>query len=428
MRLGGRLQAAIDILEEITARHRPVPEAVKDWGVAHRFAGSGDRAAINNLVLDALRKRRSHAARMDEDGMKALVLAVALFDWNIAAEDLIAQCDGDRHAPDLPPLAVFEAALARSIDDAPPSVRADLPDWVVPDFQRAFGEGWIEEGEALAARAPLDLRVNTLLATRNEVCEALAHAEPQTARLAPDGLRVPPGEGPARPMAVTSEVAFARGFFEVQDEGSQLAAALSGARPGETILDYCAGGGGKTLAMAAMMKNEGAIHAYDSDRRRLAPMVERLRRADVRIARLHERPASLSGLEAAMDRVFVDAPCTGTGTWRRRPDAKWRLSDKNAADRTKDQDAVLDAAARFVRPGGELVYVTCSLLPRENGERVEAFLARNPAFALIDPAPRWRLLAPDTPVPAATGGPGLLFSPRRTGTDGFFVALMQRQD
>ena len=427
MRLGGRLQAAIDILEEIITRHRPVPEAVKDWGISHRFAGSGDRAAINNLVLDALRKRRSHAARMDDESPSALVIAVALFDWTISPAELAVQCEGDRHAPRLPDRHHLDAALFRSIDDAPAAVRADLPDWVKPDFEEAFGADWIAEGAALAARAPLDLRVNTLLATREQAKAALAHASPVETRFAPSGLRIAAGEGAARQMAVTSEVSFARGFFEVQDEGSQLAATLSGVQPGETVLDYCAGGGGKTLAFAAMMENTGTIHAFDADRRRLAPMVERLRRNDVKNVELHERAASLEPLVGTIDRVFIDAPCSGTGTWRRRPDAKWRLSDRNAAERTRDQDQVLDEASRFVCPDGELVYVTCSLLPRENTGRVEAFLARNPDFRVIDPAPRWQALLKDAPLPAAQSGPGLLFSPNRTGTDGFYVALMQRR-
>jgi len=429
MRLGGRMQAAAEILAEIETRRRPVPDALKDWGLSHRFAGSGDRAAISNLVYDVLRRRLSHAFVMESEAASDLVAAALLRQWGHTPESLAAALDGDRYAPELRPAAALSAALARDLAEAPGHVQADIPDWAAPAFETAFGADWIAEAEALAERPPLDLRVNTLRAERAKVLKALAAPGAMPTRLAANGIRVPAGAGPARQVAATSEVSFAKGWFEVQDEGSQLAAALAGAQAGEQVLDYCAGGGGKSLALAAAMENRGQIHAFDADRRRLAPMVERLRRAGAHNVKIVEREGELQPLEGRMDRVFVDAPCTGTGTWRRRPDAKWRLSAENLAARTRDQDGVFEAAARYVRPGGHLFYVTCSVLPDENGARADAFLARNAAFEPVPAEPLWRAAVadPDAPVPLSKAGPGLLLSPRSTGTDGFYFAAFRRR-
>lgn len=429
MRLGGRLQAAIEVLTEIETRHRPVPDALKDWGLSHRFAGSGDRAAISNLVHDALRMKLSHGFIMDGDTPADLAIATLLRQWRISPEELTAALEGDRFAPEIPSTERLVAHLSRDLTQAPAHVRADIPEWLTGSFERAFGPEWELEARALTARPPLDLRVNTLLSNREQVLEAFSDRDPKPTHLAPFGVRFEAGEGPLRQIAAASEVSFARGWFEIQDEGSQLAAGLVDAQPGEDVLDYCAGGGGKSLAFAAMMSNEGRIFAYDADRRRLAPMVERMRRAGADIIDIRERAADLNGLESKMDRVLIDAPCTGTGTWRRRPDAKWRISEKNITDRMADQDKVLDAACAYVRPGGELAYVTCSLLPEENTDRVKTFLQRHPEFETISLKQRWRsvITDPETPVPYADQNLGLVLSPRRTGTDGFYFAGFRRK-
>ena len=428
MRLGGRIQAAAEVLADLEARHRPVPDALRDWGTSHRFAGSGDRAAISNLVLDVLRMKTSHAWLMDDDAPLSLVTASLLRQWGFSPEGLAAELDGDKFAPEVKSPEELAAFIGKDLAEAPEHIQADIPEWTVEHFKAAFGENWLAEAQALADRAPLDLRVNTLKAKRDKVLRALKAPDAHETRFAPDGIRVPAPGGPRRQAAATSEVAFAKGWFEVQDEGSQLAALLTGAQPGEQVLDYCAGGGGKTLAMSASMENSGQIHAYDSDRRRLAPMVERLKRGGVRNVQLVEGAEDLAHLEGKMDRVLIDAPCTGTGTWRRRPDAKWRLSQDNLANRMSDQDEVLDKAAAFVKPGGVMAYVTCSVLPQENTERTAAFLARNPGFEAIDAAKLWSdKVDAETTAPRASDGTGLLLSPARTETDGFFFSVFARK-
>jgi 16S rRNA (cytosine967-C5)-methyltransferase len=428
-----RLSAAIDVLAEIADRHRPAADALADWGKTHRFAGSGDRGAIGNLVYDALRRRASIAWRMQDEAPRALVLGAFAWGWEspAALERLCAP--GERFAP--APLSDAErAALAApsTLAEAPSHVRGDYPAWLEPSFARVFGEAAAAEGAALAERAPLDLRVNTLKTDRARVVHALERAEAAPCPLAPTGVRLPAGRGARRSPNVEAEPGYRKGWFEPQDEGSQIAAVLAGAQPGEQVADLCAGGGGKTLALAAAMDNRGQLWAWDADRHRLAPIFERLDRAGVRNVQV-KRGGDVRELEplfGRMDRVVLDVPCSGSGAWRRRPDAKWRLKPRALAQRLEEQDGILAHGARLLKPGGELVYVTCSLFAEENEDRIEAFRASEAgrAFEPVDLAARWRTLLggepPPPPTGAATSG-AIRLSPRVTGTDGFFVAALR---
>ncbi len=426
MRIGGRLQGAIEVLSEVEERKRPIANALKDWGTAHRFAGSGDRAAIGNVVYDALRLKLSHAFLMDDDSPAALAHAVLFRQWGFTPESLAEKLDGDKFAPEPLSESALAAFASRNLADAPDHVRADLPEWILPAFKENFGDDWLAEAEALNLRPSLDLRVNTLKAEREKVKKALARAGADLTAIAPCGLRIPPGSGGDRLPNVTAELAFQKGWFEVQDEGSQIVARLVDAHAGQQVLDYCAGGGGKTLALSADMDNAGQVHAYDADRTRLAPIIERLRRAGTRNVQVHDDAAALEGL--SFDRVLIDAPCTGTGTWRRRPDIKWRLSEKNLEERMAQQDAVLEAASRFVKPGGLLVYVTCSLLPAENQARIAAFLEGRADFEALDIAAYWQERFPSSPKqPHFTDGRFATLTPASTGTDGFFCAVLRKQ-
>jgi 16S rRNA (cytosine967-C5)-methyltransferase len=429
MKLAGRLAAAIEILADLESRHRPAADALKDWGLSHRFAGSGDRGAIANLVYDALRKRSSLAWRMGGDTPWHLVLSTAVFEWGETPIALNAAFTDDKHAPAQIPDALIGKVGTADLSGAPDHVRADVPEWLAPHFQAALGPDWVAEGEALAGRPPLDLRVNTLKAEREKVAHRLARLEATPTPYSPVGLRIPPSAGTRRHPNVQAEEAFQRGRFEVQDEGSQLCAILVGGKPGEQVLDLCAGSGGKTLALAAAMENRGQIYATDSDKSRLAPIFERLRRAGARNVQVRPpEPNALDDLVGQMDRVLVDAPCTGTGVWRRRPDAKWRVTPDALARRIAEQDAVLREAARFVKPGGVLVYATCSLLPPENGEHVAGFLGAHPDFRALAMIEVWNSALPDVAPPAeALQATSLLLTPRRSGTDGFFLAALKRE-
>ena len=425
-----RASAAIEILADIEARKRPAAEALKDWGVSHRFAGSGDRAAIGNLVFDCLRARASAAYAMGEGSPRALVLRTLVTGWGMTPEEVAALADGGRHAPE--PLSEAElAGLRRELPaDVPAHIRGDYPEWLAPEFERAFGARAAEQGAALARRAPVDLRANTLKADRDKVLKALRRFEPQPTPHSPLGVRIEQAPGPGKSPHVEAEPGHGKGWYEVQDEGSQLATLLSGARPRQQIIDLCAGAGGKTLALAALMENSGQLYAYDSDRMRLRPIFERLKRAGVRNVQVlpaGDREA-LAKLDGRMDLVLIDAPCTGSGVWRRRPDAKWRLSPQMLEARLAEQREVLDEGAGLVKPGGRLAYITCSVLPAENRDQVDGFLGRHPEFKLVPWPGLWEQALPGSTAPASADGSAetLQMTPLSHGTDGFFVAVLER--
>jgi 16S rRNA (cytosine967-C5)-methyltransferase len=429
---GARISAAIEVIADIEARRRPAPDALKDWGLSHRFAGSGDRAAIAGLVYDALRRRASSAHVLSEGGPRAIVLGMLRLERKLDLDAIGSLADGTRFAPT--PLSVEERARLEAADlaGAAPWVTGDYPEWLDPHLERVFGEERVAEGAALASRAPLDLRVNALKADRDGALAALGDLDPQPARWSPLGLRIALSAD-AKSPAIHAEPAFIKGMVEVQDEGSQLAALLAGAKPGEHVVDLCAGAGGKTLALAAAMQNHGQLYATDTDKRRLAPIHDRLARSGVRNVQIRTPKSvgnELADLAGRADLVLIDAPCTGIGTWRRNPDAKWRIRPGALAVRCKEQEEVLDRAVPLVKPGGRIAYVTCSLLAEENGDQVRAFLARQPDFTLAPPAEVANALGERAYMfrrAVSMSEEGLLMTPRRTETDGFYVSMLIRR-
>ncbi len=425
MRDAGRIEAAIRVLNEIESARRPSRLALKAWSDSARYAGSGDRAFVAGLVLDVLRRRRSAAWCMGSDTPRGAVLGVLALHWGWPADRIAAAFAEAPHGPGALD-ADEQAHLAAPIDlsGATDAVAADLPDWLAPAFARVFGDRVRTEGEALARRAPVDLRVNTL---KSDPARALRAAGPLGAHPVenlPLTLRIDPPQAAQRTPSVESLPAFLKGGIEIQDAGSQIAADCAGDIKGAQVLDLCAGGGGKTLALAAAMGSTGQIYAYDSDARRLADTVRRGERAGVRNLQVRTplRPDPLKDLEGRMDIVFIDAPCSGSGAWRRHPDTKWRLTPEALARRKADQDAVLDAGVLYVRPGGRMIYVTCSVLAEENEDRVAAFLARQQDFHILP--------ATDAPhlLPHLTAEGYLRLTPATSDTDGFFVAVLARAD
>jgi 16S rRNA (cytosine967-C5)-methyltransferase len=356
------------------------------------------------------------------------VLSVAVRDWGEAPTALADSFAADSHAPPPPtPDELARLSVTDPLVDAPGHIRADLPEWTVSRFEASLGATWIAEGQALAARPPLDLRVNTLKSGRERVMKALHRLSPAETAISPVGIRFSAGPRDARTPNVLADEGYLKGWFEVQDQGSQLVSLLAGAAPGEQVLDLCAGAGGKTLALAAAMENKGQIFAYDSERQRLAPIYDRLKRNGARNVQVRPpEPGALDDLAGRMDRVLIDAPCTGTGTWRRRPDTKWKLTEGQLAQRVAQQQALLDEAVRFLKPGGTLVYITCSLLPDENAEQIRSFLGPRSDFAIEDPKALWRRSFPASVEPVWSDV-GLTLTPATAETDGFFISLLRRR-
>ncbi|MEP3047746.1 MAG: RsmB/NOP family class I SAM-dependent RNA methyltransferase [Roseibium sp.] len=429
MRDGGRLAAAIEVLSEMDTRHRPVQAALKEWGSSHRFAGSGDRTVIGNLVFDALRNRLSLAARMKSNAPRALVLATYTFTWEKGFEALQAALS-DPHAPETLSEEEQKILSGNEMPDLRTFEEADVPEWLWPKILGSFGDSAVAEGKALAARAPVDLRSNTLKFDREKLLKKLSHTGAIAATLSPVGMRIEAKPGIGRMPHVQAEEGYRKGWFELQDEASQLAALLAQAKPGQQVLDYCAGGGGKTLALAASMENKGQLYAYDADRLRLAPIHERLQRGGVRNIQVRDPASSnLDDLEDMMDLVFIDAPCTGTGVWRRRPDSKWRLTEASLNNRIEDQQHVIDNAIKYVRICGRLVYVTCSLLPEENQGQADWFLQKYRNFKSVSALENWCDMMPDAPQPKYASEQGnIMLTPASTGTDGFFIAIFERTE
>lgn len=452
---GARLQAAVEILESLEMPSSsgvvPADRFLAGYFRARRYMGSGDRAAVRAHVYGVLRCRACldwWLARHDMPATsRSRVIAAQLLEREDGPEmvsaALAAHFNGEGYGP--APLSEAERALAGALagcalrhDDQPPLVTANCPSWLGPFLARAFGDGLGEEMAALNLTAPLDLRINPLRVNREEACDILARQGVvcRPTPYSPWGLRA---EGH---VTLSALPVFRKGLVEVQDEGSQLTALLVGAKPDMSVADYCAGAGGKTLALAAMMEGRGTLMACDVARKRMADLPSRLKRAGIGNVTLHvldedESPKKRGGSWAkrytgGFDRVLVDAPCSSSGAWRRNPDARWRLSAEAVAEHVTRQEDILFRAARLVKPGGRLVYATCSILCEENEDVVTNFLAAHEKFATLPVGKVWA-----ETVAAIEGGAGfgdmkesgewLYLSPARHGCDGFFVAVMERR-
>jgi len=408
MQPAARLAAAIEILDEAIGSARRGGAAadvlLARYFRSRRYAGSKDRAAVRAHVYAVLR----HMAHDAPSGRAALIA------YATAQEPALLELFGaGGHAP---------AALTP--DETAAAANASchwLPSWLEDRLKRRFTDNWPAQRDGLTGRAPLDLRVNTLKTERDRVAAVLANegVETEILRFSANGLRADAGT----PIEKTD--AFAAGLVEVQDLSSQLMIELAGARPGETVIDLCAGAGGKTLGFAASMRNQGRIIAFDIDPARLERMTPRLERAGVSIVEQRAlRPGALDALAGQAECVAIDAPCTGTGTWRRNPEARLRLSEDRLAAITAVQDDVLEQGSALVKPGGRLVYAVCSLLPDEAEDRADAFAQRHPEFRLVDY--RTRLEASGLPETVALRPEYLAVAPASHGCDGFFVAVYER--
>lgn len=409
-----RLAAAA---REVLALDRPADRALSSFFRAHVELGRQDRAFVAETLYAVLRRRRlmEHAVGSADPRRLALAALVVLRGHSVRELE---------HAVPKRDLDMLAQAKARARAALPFEIACDLPDWVVARLRASLDDAAIAAlAAALNAPAPLDLRVNVLKADRDGVARILA-AEGIAAAptpYSPWGLRLAEKPALARHRLVLD------GSIEVQDEGSQLLCALTGARRGEMIVDFCAGAGGKTLALGAMMRSSGRVYAFDVSEKRLAKLKPRVARSG--LSNVHpqridsERDPRVGRLAGKIDRVLVDAPCSGLGTLRRNPDLKWRQQESDVAELVSKQRAILAAAAALVKPGGRLVYATCSLLAEENEGVAQAFLADHPAFAL-EPADAL-LRGARIELPGQADG-FLRLRPDVHATDGFFAAAMTR--
>ncbi|MFM2044744.1 MAG: hypothetical protein RLY86_3320 [Pseudomonadota bacterium] len=436
-----RFQAALELLSEIEGTARPADAVASFWFKNRRYIGSKDRQEVAGLVWSVIRHKARLAWWLERAGAaprtavpgeaeaRALLLAEAALVQGRRSDSISGLFNSVKFGP--APLSEEERRLLRTLDthtidhpDQPDRVRAEVPDWAEAPLRAVFADRFVTEMTAMLGEAPLDLRVNPLKATRDQVIATLAEhslrAEPTN--LSPWGLRL------KSRFPVMTLPAFKEGWFEIQDEGSQLVALLADARPGMQVVDFCAGAGGKTLAMAAQMNNKGRVMATDVLANRLERAKERFRRAGLHNIETRgltgERDPWVKRHKRKFDRVVVDAPCTGTGTWRRNPDSRWRTLGPGFAELLPLQANILDSAARLTRPGGKLVYATCSLLAEENERQVEAFLATHPDFTLLPLAQAWPAAFGSAPV----GGEMLRLTPARHDTDGFFAAVLVRAE
>ncbi|MFQ5534782.1 MAG: RsmB/NOP family class I SAM-dependent RNA methyltransferase [Sphingomonadales bacterium] len=442
MKPAARIQTTIDLLGAIEAETLslglPADRVVRNFFRERRFAGSKDRAAITGLAYEVLRHKARLMWRVGQvDGAlktrpRALVIAALLDLHGLDFSSVFEHFSGAGYGP--VQLDDAEAAMCRALTgpsaDAPAMpdwARLDYPDWMDQALRSRFGPDLEPELNALNQRAAVDIRVNTLRLSRDKVAGQLRDRgiESDLCPWSPTGLRVP---GRAR---VNDLDLFRQGAIEFQDEGAQIASLMCDPRSGMQVVDLCAGAGGKSLAMAAIMTGKGQLHAFDRETKRLRALEKRLRRADVRNVQLGGRPegGKFEALVGRADRVILDVPCGGSGTWRRNPDLKWRYGVGAIDEFATRQRELLDQGARLVKKGGRLIYVTCSVLEQENEEQVRDFLAANPAFSLIPYQTVWRdVTGTEAPDSASNMSECLQLTPCRHGTDGFFIAVLERLD
>ena len=406
------LAAAID---EVGTLRYPADASLHHFFRAHREMGQQDRAFVAEGTFAYLRRKRSLEALAGTDDPRKLALAVIVREFHASVRDVEALIN----VPEAAWLAEFKSRTHAAL---PPAVAADLPDWLWDRLGAAYGDaGRAAFADAWQKPAPLDLRVNPAKLSRDDALAALraTNLDASPTPFSPLGIRVQ-----GRPQMATHAL-FENGSLEVQDEGSQLIGYALAPRRGEMVADFCAGAGGKTLLLGALMRSSGRLYAFDVVDKRLANLKPRLARSG--LSNVHpqlltsERDARVKRLAGKLDRVLVDAPCTGFGTLRRNPDLKWRQTEQDVAELTAKQAAILQSAATLVKPGGRLVYATCSVLPEENDQVIDAFVAANPQFREGDVAAEFARakIGLDT-------GARLRLTPQQHGCDGFFGAILER--
>jgi len=427
MKPAARIQSSIEILDSVFEGKRPADTLISDYFKIRRYAGSKDRRSINGQVYTILRNRAKLSWLTEKAELEVCARTFVLIDCIQQELEIDRLFTGDQYAPDaltaveqnaLPVLAELD------INTAPDHIRLEYPEWLEDDLKAALGDRFQDAINALNAEAPLDLRINTL------------HSESAQAKdlLAKQNIEVTEGEYSPHCLRSDKKVklggvqAYRDGIIDIQDEGSQLIALLTGAKDSDLVMDFCAGAGGKTLALGAEMNNQGNLYALDITSKRLYKTRRRLERAGVTNVTLHpikgETDPWLKQFESRVDRLLIDAPCTGIGAWRRSPEARWKMTPELLADLEGRQTRILKSAAHLIKPGGRLVYATCSLLKRENEDQISQFLKENENFTLLPIQQVWNELL-DTDCPF--DGKFMTMRPDLHKSDGFFCAVLERK-
>lgn len=436
---GARIQASIELLDSIlvswqSEKRIPADKIIDNYFKARRFIGSKDRATIGELVYWCLRHKATLewwiVDKLDADiHSRAMVITALMLRKDYTPAELAALTQDSQYS--LPRLSPPEAQRADRLykesleqPDMPMHVRFNYPQWLEPRLKEAFGSEFEQGASALNDQAHTDLRTNTLKTTRDALLVNLklegfdVSPTPRSAI----GIRL------AKRAPIFTSQYFKAGHFEVQDEGSQMVAQLVDAAPGMKVIDFCAGAGGKTLAIAAAMNNKGRILAWDNSEKRLRQIKERIKRAGVDNIQVHaiegENDQFIKRHKASADRVLVDAPCSGTGTWRRNPDLKWRFSQKDLDEVKAAQASILESASRLVKLGGRLIYATCSVLKEENEQQLEEFLKKSNNFTVVCAKKIWDKTTPSSETDEVSY---FWVTPHQDGVDGFFAAILERK-
>lgn len=432
---GARISAIIKLYDMVNDAKKPADQVLHTYFKQRKFVGSKDRKVIAETIYTMLRFHArllwwADKTGVDAKGREVMLLWLAL-GTNYTMDDIHALFDGAGYAPD--PLSLHERDLVASLlhqdmmpKEMPEDVAMECPQWAYQSLKKHYGDNFRHEMTAMQEEAPLDMRVNTLKADREGVLK----------RLQQDGFNVSPTPFSPLGLRVQGRPPFSmhpyykQGWMEVQDEGSQLLALLCGAKPGEWIVDFCAGAGGKTLALAAQMQNKGRIWACDVEAYRLENSRKRLRRAGVHCVEMQvlddEEDDWVRKHKDKADCVLIDAPCSGLGTWRRNPFVRWQNLGPNLKTLTDLQQNILQSASRLVKSGGRLFYATCSMLPEENQQQVDRFLAENPKFKAVPLSEMWDATGWPIPEGLDLSQSSLQFTPYQHQTDGFFISALKR--
>jgi 16S rRNA (cytosine967-C5)-methyltransferase len=428
LKLASQIQSSIEILEQILNRHRTVPSVMKEWGVNNRYAGVKDRATITNILNASLRRKSSSSYIMSDDSPRAILIGTLINEFQFDINALYDLFNNEKHAPislsDEEVLKVKEAN--EKLKNSEKWIKNDLPEWAASEYEKTFDINQDEQLQHLSNMPDLDIRVNSIKTNISKVEGELQKFLPIKTHHSPYGLRFRATGLSHKYPNLEKTLAYSKGHIEIQNEGSQIASILSGVIPGQQVLDYCAGHGGKAVVLSMLMNNTGQIFLHDIDESRLSNVPSRMRRLGIKNYQIKVNLENIQNSNL-FDVVFVDAPCTGSGTWRRKPDLKWRSSKEKLNVNIKAQHDIIREASKFVKVGGKLIYVTCSIFDSENDSQISDFLSSNSTFKLINYQTQWKYDENNIPKNAKSHNEDtLLLSPMTHNTDGFFVAILER--